>query len=118
MRIIARRPDEVMGGTVMTQTAIGGIGELRGMMDGPVLMPADTGFDDARRVWNAQIDRRPQVIARCASATDVAAAIGFARRRQLEISVRGGAHGTAGTLLGGLGRLTVDSSREFVTSGK
>lgn len=42
-------------------------------------------------------DRRPQVIARCGSAADVAAAIGFACRHSLEVSVRGGAHGTAGT---------------------
>jgi FAD/FMN-containing dehydrogenase len=83
------------GRTVMTQTAMGGIGELRALMDGPVITPADAGFEDARRVWNAQINRRPSVIARCTSAADVAAAIGYARERQLEISVRGGAHGTA-----------------------
>ncbi len=88
----------------MTQTAMGGIGKLRALMDGPVITPGDAGFDDRRRMWNAQIDRRPSVIARCASAADVAAAIGFARERRLEISVRGGAHGTAGTAVcdGGL----------------
>jgi FAD/FMN-containing dehydrogenase len=81
----------------MTHTAMGEIGELRAAMEGPVIAPGDLGFDEGRRVWNAQIDRRPSVIARCASAADVAAAIGFAREHQLEVSVRGGAHGTAGT---------------------
>ena len=81
----------------MTQTAIEGIGELRTGMEGPVITPADPGFDDARRVWNAGIDRRPAVIARCASAANVVAAIGYAREHGLEVAVRGGAHNPAGT---------------------
>ncbi len=81
----------------MTQVAMGEMGELRAAMQGPVIAPGDPGFDEGRRVWNAEIDRRPSVIARCASAADVAAAIGFARERRLEISVRAGAHNTAGT---------------------
>ncbi len=88
----------------MTQTATGGIGELRALMDGPVITPGDPDFDDRRRVWNAAIGRRPAVIARCASAADVAAAVSFARERRLEIAVRGGAHNIAGTAVceGGL----------------
>jgi len=81
----------------MTDIAMGGIGELRAAMDGPVIAPGDAGFDDARRVFNAEIDRRPSVIARCTSTADVVAAIGFAREHRLEISVRGGAHNPAGT---------------------
>ena len=81
----------------MTHVAMGEIGELRAAMEGPVIASGDPGFDERRRVWNAQIDRRPSVIARCASAADVAAAIGFAREHRLEISVRAGAHNTAGT---------------------
>ena len=80
-----------------TQQAAETIRGLRAAMDGPVLTPADAGFDDRRRVWNTLIDRRPSVIARCASAHDVAAAIGFARGHELEVSVRSGAHAPSGS---------------------
>jgi FAD/FMN-containing dehydrogenase len=70
---------------------------LRTAIAGQVLVPHDAGYDEARTVWNGDIDRRPAVIARCASAADVSAAVGFARSRGLEISVRGGAHSTAGS---------------------
>ena len=88
----------------MTQTATEGIGDLRAVMEGPVIMPGDPGFDDGRRVWNGGIDRRPAVIARCTSAADVAAALGYAREHGLEVAVRGGAHNPAGTAVcdGGL----------------
>jgi hypothetical protein len=81
----------------MRQAVSRSIGALRAVMDGPVLTPDDAGFDDRRRVWNAGIERHPAAIARCASATDVAAAIGHAQDHDMEISVRGGAHNTAGT---------------------
>jgi FAD/FMN-containing dehydrogenase len=81
----------------MLQTVSQGIDQLRAAMDGPVIAPDDEGFDDARRVWNAEISRRPSVIARCTCAADVVAAIGVAREHDLEVSVRGGAHNTAGT---------------------
>jgi FAD/FMN-containing dehydrogenase len=88
----------------MTQTAMAAIGQLRTVMEGPLIAPGDPGFDAARRVWNGGIDRRPAVIARCASATDVAAAVAYAREHGLEVSVRGGAHNPAGTAVcdGGL----------------
>ncbi len=69
---------------------------LRTTVTGEVLAPHDPGYDEARAVWNGDIDKHPAVIVRCASATDVSAAIGFARSRNLEISVRGGAHSMAG----------------------
>jgi FAD/FMN-containing dehydrogenase len=79
----------------VTQTA-SGIEDLRSQLDGQVFRPEDPGYDDARRVWNADIDRRPAVVARCQSAEDVRAAIGFGGRHDLEIAVRGGAHSVAG----------------------
>jgi FAD/FMN-containing dehydrogenase len=88
----------------MTQTIGGGIEQFRAVMAGPVTTPGDAGFDEARRVWNAEVDRHPRVIARCASAGDVVAAVVFAHAARLEISVRGGAHNAAGTAVcdGGL----------------
>jgi FAD/FMN-containing dehydrogenase len=72
------------------------IDALRETVSGPVLGPADRGYDEARTVWNGLIDRRPAVVARCTSAEDVSIAIRFARDHDLELAVRGGAHGTSG----------------------
>jgi FAD/FMN-containing dehydrogenase len=80
----------------MTQVLGGDLQELRHVLAGRLITPADPDYDDARQVWNAAVDRRPALIARCADAADVSAAIGFARRHGLEVSVRGGAHNAAG----------------------
>jgi hypothetical protein len=60
---------------------------------GQLLRESDDGYEEARKVWNGCFDRRPAVIARCCSASDVQAAVAFAREQGLEISVRGGGHG-------------------------
>jgi FAD/FMN-containing dehydrogenase len=66
-------------------------------MPGPeVLRPGDAGYDAVRRVWNAMVDRRPALVVRCRTASDVAAAIRLARAEGLEIGVRCGGHGVAG----------------------
>lgn len=77
-------------------TALLDAGDLQAAMTGKVIRPQDDDYDAARAVWNADIDRRPEVIARCASAADVAAAVGWARRNGLEIAVRGGGHSMSG----------------------
>jgi FAD/FMN-containing dehydrogenase len=65
-------------------------------MRGDVLLPDDPGYDKARSIWNGMIDRRPALIARCAGAADVRAAIAFAREQDLPLAVRGGGHNIAG----------------------
>jgi FAD/FMN-containing dehydrogenase len=69
---------------------------LSATFSGTVLVPGDDGYDDARRVHNGLIDRRPALIARCHGTADVADAIGLARSSGLGISVRGGGHNVAG----------------------
>ena len=72
------------------------IERLRSSLVGDVLVPGEQGYDEARTVWNAMIDRRPCLIAQCKGAADVSQAIAFARDHRLPISVRGGAHNVAG----------------------
>jgi FAD/FMN-containing dehydrogenase len=61
-----------------------------------LLRPGDHEYDEARKVWNGAIDRRPALIARCATAADVAAALRLGREHDLPIAVRGGGHSIAG----------------------
>ncbi|MEX2236807.1 MAG: FAD-binding oxidoreductase [Dehalococcoidia bacterium] len=61
------------------------------------MTPGDQGYDEARRVFNGMIDRKPAVIAVCANADDVAAAVNFAREENLPLSVYGGGHGVTGS---------------------
>lgn len=72
------------------------IDKLKSEVKGNLVLPGDAAYDDARRIWNAMIDRRPAAIVRCASADDIAPVIAFARENGLELSVRGGGHNIAG----------------------
>lgn len=69
---------------------------FREQVHGAVLQPGDEGYDDARTIWNAMIDREPAVIARCSGTADVIAAVNFARDLNLRLSVHGGGHNVAG----------------------
>jgi FAD/FMN-containing dehydrogenase len=69
---------------------------LRERFRGTLLRPGEEGYDEARRVWNGAIDRRPALIARCAGVDDVVLAVRFAREHDLLVSVRGGGHAVAG----------------------
>jgi FAD/FMN-containing dehydrogenase len=72
------------------------LAELRESLAGAVIAPAEPGFDSARRCFNALVDRRPAVIARCRTAADVVTALDFGRSQGLEIAVRGAGHNPAG----------------------
>jgi FAD/FMN-containing dehydrogenase len=85
------------------------IAELRRSLAGPVIGPHDAEYDGARRCFNALIDRRPAVIARCLGPEDVARAFDFALTHELEVAVRGGGHNPAGHCVAD-GALVIDLS--------
>src|SRR5262249_26505369 len=64
--------------------------ELKARFEGEILLPGDGGYDSARQIWNAMIDKRPAVIARCATTSDVVRGVNFARENGLLLAIRGG----------------------------
>ena len=85
------------------------LNELRLSLAGTAIAPGDPDYDAARRCFNALVDRRPAVIARCVGAGDVATAFDFARVNELEVAVRGGGHNPAGHCVSD-GGLVIDLS--------
>ena len=81
---------------VHTGTASQEVQEFAARVRGEVITPGDEGYDTARQVWNAMIDRYPALIVRCASVADVLNALSFARTHHLVVAVRGGGHNVAG----------------------
>ena len=73
--------------------------DFRTRLRGSLLTPADAGYDSARQIWNAMIDKRPAAIVRCAGPADVLAAVTYARDNKLPLAVRGGGHNIAGSAL-------------------
>jgi FAD/FMN-containing dehydrogenase len=82
---------------------------LRARLRGPLVLPSDPGYDDARSIWNAMINRRPAAIARCLGAADVVACVRFAREQDLPLAIKGGGHNIAGLAVCDEG-LVIDTS--------
>lgn len=80
----------------MKQLQRANVDALKAHFRGDLLRPGDAGYDEARQVWNAMVDRKPALIARCVSPEDVVQAVKFARRHDLLVSIRGGGHNIAG----------------------
>jgi len=84
--------------------------KLGGTVKGDVLVPDDPGYEEARQIWNAMIDRRPAVIVQCVQPDDVQPVIRFARKNGLELSIRGAGHNIGGNALCDNG-VTIDFSK-------
>jgi FAD/FMN-containing dehydrogenase len=89
----------------VTATMVGGSGsgletsvveQFGNRLRGALLLPGIPGYDEARSIWNAMIDRRPNLIARCLGVADVLASVNFAREHGLTLSIKGGGHNIAG----------------------
>lgn len=80
----------------MKQLQKANIDEFKAHFRGNIILPGDAHYDEVRQIWNAMIDRRPALIARCASPDDIVQAVNFARKHDLLVSVRGGGHNIAG----------------------
>jgi FAD/FMN-containing dehydrogenase len=78
---------------MLDQTALA---EFKLSLAGELIQPGETGYDEARQVYNGMIDRRPRLIVRCADVADVIAAVNFGRQNQMLIAIRGGGHNAGG----------------------
>ena len=85
------------------------IEEFGSELGGELIRPEDAGYEDARKLWNGMIDKKPALIARAKDSADVAEAVNFAREHHMLLAVRGGGHNVAGTAMAD-GGLVVDLS--------
>src|SRR5688500_18949909 len=86
----------------MTSSLADTVTELASRFSGQLLQPTDAGYEEARKVHNGLVDKRPALIARCRGVADVVDAVKLAHKLNLEVAVRGGGHNVAG-------RATVDA---------
>src|SRR5207253_2439758 len=102
------------------------IAELKAKLRGPVIEPDDADYDDARKVYNAMIDKKPRLIARCADVADVISSVNFARKHDLLLAIRCGGHNGGGLGicddglvidLGAIKYTRVDPAARLVTVG-
>src|ERR687889_2443280 len=70
--------------------------QFKTALRGELIQPGDPGYDEARKVYNAMIDKRPRMIARCADVADVITSVNFARENDVLLAVRGGGHNGGG----------------------
>src|SRR5262249_19580488 len=82
--------------SVTTGTTTAPYEELSAALRGPLILPGEPGYAEARAVYNAMIDKRPAAIARCADTADVVTCVRFARAHNVDIAVRGGGHNAGG----------------------
>lgn len=93
--------------TALTQDMID---ELSAMFRGEIIRPSDASYEEARKIWNGMIDRKPALIARCTGTADVVAAVKFARKHNLKTSTRSGGHNVGGRAICDRG-LVIDLTR-------
>jgi FAD/FMN-containing dehydrogenase len=86
------------------------IRKFKESLRGELILASDPGHDDARSIWNAMIDRRPALVARCLGVADVATCVNFAREHSIAVSIKGGGHNIAGLAVCD-GGLMLDMSR-------
>src|SRR3984893_13628503 len=86
------------------------IARLRQAIRGDLVLPDDPGYDQARRVWNGMVDKRPAAVIYCAESHDVVTAVRFAKSQNLRVAVRGGGHNVAGSSVCD-GGVVIDVSR-------
>src|SRR5258708_8259694 len=105
MRAYATEPAAAAGGEIQAVGLSGkpllipaaAVKEFAANLHGRLLSASDADYDQARRLWDKMIDRRPAPIARCSGAADIARAVSFARERELLVAVRGGGHSFPGS---------------------
>ena len=94
----------------MSQLQAAKIDALKRSLKGAILLPSDDAYEDARKIWNATIDKRPGMIVRCSTTADVVHVVNFARENGLVLAIRGGGHNIAGNALCDDG-IVIDLSR-------